>query len=122
MDKEILLSRRVIDPDGPAEQDVRYVRKVKLAKDVTVTVRALTRGEVRTAVEQGGGDAHLTENAFVVAALIDPVMTLDEVAQWLAHAPAGDSVAVSEAIAELSGMTIDAQKSRLPRNGRRSGT
>ncbi|OLF07755.1 hypothetical protein BLA60_25845 [Actinophytocola xinjiangensis] len=109
LDKSALLKRQ--RADKTAEVDLG---------EGTVTVRGLTRGEVtqaRAAARGGGREVqiHAVENHFIAAGMVDPVMTAAEVAEWLENAPAGDGVAVMEAIQELSGMAEGAQKSGVPR-------
>lgn len=83
--------------------------------DGTVTVRGLSRGEVTAAkaAAKGSRESQIdaVENHFIAAALVDPEMTVEEVAEWLENAPAGDAVVVMEAIQALSGMSEGAQKS-----------
>jgi hypothetical protein len=75
----------------------------------TVAVRALTRDEVLESQEL----ATLPErdNFIVATGMTDPKMTFEDVAAWAAGADAGDLVAVSDAIAELSGLKQGAGKS-----------
>jgi hypothetical protein len=108
VDKELLFARK--------QAVVSDTEEVPIGNVGVVVVRALTRAEVKACRDKGDNDI---ENHMIAAALVDPEMTPDEVAQWLDGAPAGDSVAVSEAVARLSGFDEGAQKSRLPRNGKR---
>lgn len=110
MDKALLLARG----QQPAEQ--RDTEDVQIGDVGAVTVRALTRGEVKACKAK---DPDEIECEMISVALVDPVMTPAEVAAWLDGAPAGDSVAVSEAVARLSGLEEGAQKSRVPRAGKR---
>lgn len=100
MDKELLLKR----------QAAGNTREVPIADVGTVTVRALSRREVKRATVK---DEDETECNLISAALVDPVMTPEEVAEWLDGAPAGDSVTVADAILEISGMAEGAQKSNV---------
>lgn len=100
MDKDILLKRKATD----------RVETVDLDDGVKVTVRALSKGEVK-AIKEENASAHTFDNRLVAAALLDPVMTPAEVAEWLEDAPAGDSVSVEQAVMRLSGMGEGAQKS-----------
>ncbi|MCE7008729.1 hypothetical protein LWC34_38850 [Kibdelosporangium philippinense] len=108
MDKSILLAR--------GQQQHRDTDEVPIGYIGAVTVRGLTRAEVRQYTEK---DGTADENGMIACALVDPEMTADEVGQWLDGAPAGDSVAVMDAIARLSGFDEGAQKSRVPRHGKR---
>jgi hypothetical protein len=88
-------------------------KEVKIGT-LVVVVRALSREEVRTTRDENASDLTY-ENRLVARALVVPAMDPVEVAQWLDAAPAGDSVAVMSAVAELSGMNEGADKSRVPR-------
>lgn len=102
MDKDALLKRK-------ADSDTR---KVPIGDLGFVLVRGLSRGEVTAAKDDFPEEQR--ENALIAMALVDPEMTVDEVGQWLDTAPAGDSVAVMTAVAELSGITEGARKSSVP--------
>lgn len=106
MDKELLLKRKASD-----------TRQVPIAGVGDVTVRGLTRGEVKAINSDFKDDDR--ENALISLALLDPVLTVDEVAAWLNEAPAGDSVAVMNAVAELSGMAEGSARKSVPRSGGR---
>lgn len=88
-------------------------KEVKIGA-VAVVVRALSREEVRTTKDENASERTF-ENRLIARALVVPVMDAAEVAQWLDGAPAGDSVAVMNAVAELSGMNEGADKSRVSR-------
>lgn len=79
-----------------------------------VTVRSLSRAVVKSCKVKADGDQDLFEYLVVSAALVDPVMTPEEVTSWLEGAPAGDSVAVMGAINELSGLSEEAAKRGVP--------
>lgn len=98
MDKGKLLAKR--------EQSYRDVEV-----DVgTVRVRGLTRAEVK-----GCKDGDETNDLKIIAAgMVDPELTEAEVAQWLDNAPAGDYVAVLNAISELSGLSKEVANRGLP--------
>ncbi len=96
MDKAKLLAKR--------EASYRDV-----AVDVgTVRVRGLTKAEVQTCQDQ---DGDTVANKVIAAGMVDPVLTEDEVDEWLSTAPAGDYVRVMEALSELSGIDEGAAKS-----------
>jgi len=109
MDKEKLYKRKA----------TLCTRLVELDDDVTVEVRALSRGEV-AAIKEQDLEPDEVERHFIAHALTDPVMSYEEVTRWLCGedddlgAPAGDSVALMEAIAELSGFREGARKSGVP--------
>jgi hypothetical protein len=75
----------------------------------TVAIRALTRDEVleMQALEDLGDK----DNFIIATGLVDPALSIDDVAAWAAAGDAGDLVAVSEAIAVLSGIRQGASKS-----------
>lgn len=78
----------------------------------TVAIRAMTRDEV---IEmQAIDDVADKDNFIIVTGMTDPKLTLEDVAAWAAAADAGDLVAVSDAIAELSGLKQGAGKSGVP--------
>jgi hypothetical protein len=82
----------------------------------TVTVRGLIRAEIthaRLMAAKGKKEDQVAilDNHYIAAGLVAPEMTVEDVAEWLAEAPAGDSVAVLGAIQELSGLAEGAQKS-----------
>lgn len=84
----------------------------------TVAVRALTRDEI---LEMQDHKTVADKDTFLIATgMTDPKLTFDEVAEWAAQGTAGDTVAVSEAIAELSGLGEGAGKSGIPSPRKRS--
>lgn len=98
MDKKTLLART----DLPT-------RDVELPSGKgSVTVRGLTRGEVKEC--RKGDDP--SEDMFVATAMVSPRLTEQEAAEWAKYAPAGDLVAVMDAIRDLSALGADAHKSR----------
>lgn len=105
LDKAALLSRKRSD----------RTEEVDLGAG-TVIVRGLTRGEIthaRVAASKGSKENQVAtlDNHYIAAGLVEPVMTVAEVAEWLEDAPAGDAVAVLSVIQELSGLAEGAQKS-----------
>ena len=86
--------------------------EAKLPDGTTVGIRALTRDEV---LQCGEGAATTAErdNKLIALGMTDPAMTEEEVAEWAATASAGDLVAISEAIGELSGLQEGAGKRRV---------
>ncbi|HEY9415379.1 MAG TPA: hypothetical protein VIQ30_11515 [Pseudonocardia sp.] len=90
-----------------------------LPDGTTVAIRALTRDEVLQA--QDGRSTAERDTFYISRGMTDPKLTEEEVAQWAAEADAGDLVAVSDAIAELSGLKPGAGKAAtksVPRRGR----
>jgi hypothetical protein len=85
--------------------------KATLPDGSTVAIRALTRDEVLEAQEfESLGDR---DNFILATGMTDPKLTVEEVAAWAAGADAGDLVAVSDTIAELSGLKQGAGKSSV---------
>lgn len=94
----------------------------KVGKDVvplpgggTVAIRALTRDDVLAT--QQADDVAGADNMIISLGLTDPKLSVDEVAQWAANDAAGDLVAVSDAIARISGLKEGAGKSGVPGTG-----
>lgn len=115
MDKEVLLKRKA---------GLRTTEVPLDDGEIVVMVRGLSSGEVREIKKEHPNEAE-AENAFIAKALVDPVMTYEEVTLWLSGdpndpddhgAPAGDGVAVMQAVADLSGISEGARKSRVPGN------
>lgn len=83
--------------------------KATLPDGSTVGIRALTRDE---ALEMQGLDNLADKDNFIIATgMTDPRMSMEDVAAWAAAGDAGDLVAVSKAIAVLSGLEKGATKS-----------
>jgi hypothetical protein len=80
-----------------------------LPDGTTVEVRGLTRNEVLRA--QDGLSLAMKDNLTIAMGMTNPKMTVEEVSQWAESADAGDLVAVSDRIAELSGLKQGAGKS-----------
>lgn len=78
----------------------------------TVAIRALTRDEVLDS--QDLESLKDRDNFIVATGMTNPALSIEDVATWAADADAGDLVAVSDAIAELSGLKQGADKSRVP--------
>lgn len=108
MDKELLLKRKAVDG----------TRKVPIEGVGDVTVRGLSRSEVKAAQQLPEDER---ENVLIALAIVDPELTPEEVGEWLDSAPAGDSTAVMDAVAELSGMSEGARKSGVPGVRKRRG-
>lgn len=79
----------------------------------TVTVRALTRNEVKALDKHKASDDH--DLHILVAGLVDPEgLTLEEVTEWASEVPVGEYLAILQAINELSGVDEGAAKSGVP--------
>lgn len=106
------LKARLLKPRLPeAEVEVPGIGAVR--------VRGLSRNEQLRAVKQGDIEANgmpnmtrveAIERRMLVMALVDPVLTEDEVAQWQRAAPAGELEPVTQMITKLSGMEQGAEK------------
>lgn len=84
----------------------------------TVAIRALTRDEVLEA-QEGGRSTAERDNFIVSVGMTNPQMSVEDVAAWAAAGDAGDLVAVSDAIAELSGLKPSAGKEATKSPSRR---
>lgn len=73
----------------------------------TVAIRALTRDEVLAGQELSLADR---DNYIIATGMTDPQLSVEDVAAWAASGDAGDLVAVSDAIAVLSGLKEGAGK------------
>lgn len=96
IDKELLLKVRLPE----AEVEVPGVGVVR--------VRALSRAEAMQM--QGVSGTEAIERKMLAMALVDPVLTEDEVGQWQQVSIAGELEPVTNKVAELSGMNDDAAK------------
>lgn len=74
-----------------------------------VVVRALTRAEAFQFTEKDI-EPDVLERRLLASALVDPVLTSDEVAEWHSAAPASEIQPVVEAVIRLSGLEVDAPK------------
>lgn len=91
---------------------------VTLPSGGQVRVRGLTRDEALEVQEAEGTAAR--DNITIARGLVEPALTVEEVAQWAKSAPAADSIEISRAVARLSGMVEGAGKSGPARSRRRS--
>lgn len=98
MDKDLLFKARLRERD------------VDIPDVGTVRVRALARGEVLAFQELGELEVQVYERKLLALALVDPVLTEDEVRQWQEAAPAGELEPVTQAVVELSGLDREAAK------------
>ncbi|RQW83555.1 hypothetical protein [Micromonospora globispora] len=84
----------------------------------TVAIRALTRDEVLESQEKSSSTAE-RDNFIVATGMTDPQLSVEDVAAWAASDDAGALVAVSDAIAELSGLKPAANKEATKSTARR---
>jgi hypothetical protein len=114
--KNALLAGELVD-------ESEATREVKTHAGVVI-VRGLTRAEtlrLNGARDVGDLDVAEWEQQMVSTAMVSPKMTADEVARWQAVDKAGGSLGdVTDAIAELSGLSQGADKSRVPGARKRS--
>jgi hypothetical protein len=75
-----------------------------------VRVRGLSRGEILELREDTGTNAE-QERKWLAKAMLDPVLTEDEVKQWQSVAVSDEVTMVTEEIYRLSGFGEGAQKS-----------
>ena len=86
-------------------------RDVEIPGVGSVRVRGLSRAEsvTITKVNADEREAHI-----VAMALIEPRMSVSEVKQWMAAAPAGELEPVSQAVGELSGLLEASPRETFP--------
>lgn len=101
--KARLLTNRVVDQRHPVE----------LEGIGTVYVRPLSSGEVYAINKAFDGNVSEITTHSIATAMVDPVMSVDEVRAWRAGAPAGEVEQVGDAIRDLSGLNPGARKERL---------
>lgn len=83
--------------------------KATLPDGSTVAIRSLSRDEVLEAQEMPSLADR--DNFIVAKGMTDPEMSVEDVAAWASAGSAGDLTAVTDAIAELSGLKQGAGKS-----------
>lgn len=80
----------------------------------TVLIRALSRHEMLTASKAAeGGGALAMEREMISYALLEPTMTIDQVAEWQRASPAAEMMPLVHKINALSGIGKGAEKSDL---------
>jgi hypothetical protein len=86
-----------------------------------VRVRALSRAE---ALQVTGKEMPVAvmEQKLLSMAMVDPVMSEQDVAQWQAAASAGELEPITKVIQRLSGLQQGAAKSRVPGDGEQPGS
>lgn len=100
MDKADLLKKRT-----------GATREVEIPDVGTVTVRGLSAGEVKR--WQGKPESEV-QRMVIATAMVDPVLTPEEVDEWADNAPFGHLIDVIQAIYELSGISPGAATKSLP--------
>lgn len=117
MDKKELLLRRTTS--GRTEEVT--LDGMDGEEDIVVSVRGLTREEVKECSGKKDGpasqeeadkmDRTMAENRMIHIALVDPAdLSLEDVCAWMKVAPSGDSVKIMAAIQKLSGLQEGAGK------------
>lgn len=94
---------------GQRQDTDRVVALPGLGPDAAVKVRGLTRTEALRVQGVGLSEAE-AERKLLALAVLEPVLTEEDVARWQRVAPAGELQPVVSAILELSGMTAVAVK------------
>lgn len=108
MDKEALLAPRLVEED------------FELPGLGTIRIRPLTRSEALRL--HNAGDIRTKEAQMLSWGIVDPVLTIAEVNQWLDVAPAGEVQELSERIGIISGMFDGAAKTVYKSNGSEPGS
>lgn len=81
----------------------------------TIRIRSLSRSEVLAFRNRKVEDAAEMERVLISTALVEPVLTEDEVGQWQAASSAGELEPVTQAISRLSGLDTAAAKEAVKR-------
>lgn len=76
----------------------------------TVRVRALSRGEVLSIKNDGSMEMAEMERKLISKAMVDPVLTEDEVGQWQDACGPSELEPIAEAVLGLSGMSKELAK------------
>jgi hypothetical protein len=84
----------------------------------TVEIRALTRDQA-LAISTDAETLAEKDNLLIAQGLVNPAMSIEDVAAWAGDESAGVLSGLSQRIAEISGMAEGAGKSRVPRARRR---
>lgn len=92
--------------------------EVELPSGLRVEVRAITLAELRQVQESNTDTVWATP--YLTVGLVAPELTSDEVAAWVASAPAGDPGTAATKIQELSGLLEGAAKTTYKSSRRRS--
>ncbi len=107
MDKNKLIADRVINARA----------QVRIDGVGTITVRALSRMEFLDSQDVANDGAR--ERFVLSRAMVDPVMTEEDVKKWQEGSPGFEINMVANRINELSGLRKGADKSGLPDDGDR---
>jgi hypothetical protein len=84
----------------------------------SVLVRGLTRTEAITVTKEAGEDPELLERHGMAIGMVDPVMTLADVAEWQGNGLAADVQAAAFRISELSNLDVRGGKGPTSRSRR----
>lgn len=87
-------------------------RTVELPGVGMVRVRGLSREEAFSLKKEA--DVEAMERKLVEIAMVEPKLSADDVAEWYAHAPAGEIDLIVGPIQELSALNEGAPKSGVP--------
>lgn len=82
----------------------------------SVLLRGLTRLEAMDVTKAAGDDPALLERHGMAAGLVDPAMTVDDVAKWQGAGLAAVVAGVAQRIAELSNLDDQGGKERTSRS------
>lgn len=105
---------------GPAGLPQDTVDLVIDGETVTVTVRAMNRGELVHGGKLSNTKGQIEVERYLLSAcMIDPVMTLEDVDAWMNAGAALEIQPVVEKINELSGIAQGADKSDVHSDGDR---
>lgn len=75
-----------------------------------VRIRALSRAEAMKLRKMSSASVEVIERKLIALAMVDPVLTEDEVGKWQEASTAGELEVVSTRVSEISGMTEGAAK------------
>jgi hypothetical protein len=108
--REQILARKVTGKPVPHD----------LGDGDTVMLRGLSRDEALEVQKKGqGGDLAGADNLLVHHGLVDPPLSVEDVAAWAAADSAGVLTGVSNHISEISGLSEGAGKSGVSRTRKR---
>jgi hypothetical protein len=109
MDKSALVRPRLSEED------------VEIPGVGTVRVRALSRAEALKVTDTEMPVARM-EQLLLSMAMLDPVMSEQDVAEWQSAASAGELEPITKVIQRLSGLAQGAAKSGVPGDGEQPGS
>jgi hypothetical protein len=93
------------------------IEEVEIPGVGTVKVRGLSRFELLVGQKKHEGDNLKQERWVLSLAMVDPVLTEDEVATWQRTSPPMEIERVAQVVNRLSGIGKDAAKSDVPGDG-----